>query len=181
MWDAQPPPSSADVAKANAELATAKRGPGWPYGKRDITPTEAQKLVDAAKLLAKKGVAYEKHGRESDLQEADCTGAVGLIYDLAGMRYEGVGGANVAGNADFNSKFRQLGSNEKPQVGDIALWPNRHASMADPNAPPDLKNRESNAWSAYQWGTPFQPANIERMSGIHGQVVYYRYQVSGKP
>jgi cell wall-associated NlpC family hydrolase len=124
MWDAQPPPISADVARANAELAAAKRGPGWPYGKRDITPTEAQKLVDVAKLLAKKQVPYGLHGRASDLQEADCTGAVGLMYDLVGKKYEGVWSTQwFAGEKDFHDKFRKVDieHGEQLQKGDVIV------------------------------------------------------------
>ena len=96
--------SNSTGAKAPAAAPSQASG-----GKRDITPTEAQPLVEAAKFLASKNVPYAKRGRQSDLTSADCTGAVGMIYDMAGMHYEGVGGANVAGNADFKSKFRELG------------------------------------------------------------------------
>ena len=171
--------SNSTGAKAPAAAPSQASG-----GKRDITPTEAQPLVEAAKFLASKNVPYAKRGRQSDLTSADCTGAVGMIYDMAGMHYEGVGGANVAGNVDFKSKFRELGAGEKPQVGDIILWPNKHAAMFDPNATLRAdrpRMTKPDAWSAYMPGVPFGSASVEGMNKWHGAPVYYRYQMNNSP
>jgi len=186
MWAAQPPPSSADVARSNAELAAAKRGPGWPYGKRDITPTEAQKLVDVAKLLATKQVPYGLHGRASDFQEADCTGAVGLMFDLAGKKYEGVWSTQwLAGEKDFHANFRKVDieHGEQLQKGDVIVWYS-HIGLYDPDAGPD----GGNMWNAIDFRTPFGVRNWQAIDnlkktsdGKNYRMGVYRYQVRGKP
>lgn len=192
MWAAQPAPSSADVARANAELAAAKRGPGWPYGKRDITPTEAQKLVDVAKLLQRENVPYQLRGRDSDFASADCTGAVGIMFDMAGKKYEGVGSTHwIAGEKDFNDKFRKLGPNEKPQRGDVIRWYG-HIGLYDPDAGPG----DENLWNAKDFKRPFGTTNWQKLDAYFKQraldnpddpdakyekPTWYRYQVRGKP
>ena len=98
-------------------------------------------------------IAYSKQGLGSNFERGDCTGILSMTYALAGMPYDGVGGATVTGNKDFNSKFRVVDlSKEKMQVGDIALWENDHVAMYDPNAPrhPQATYIATfSAWTAY--------------------------------
>lgn len=102
---------------------------GGAAGRVDINFADGQKITNEASTWI--GTPYALIGPKSIKGVGgDCSGSTYLIYKAAGFPYDYQVAAAFAEYAVKSGLFRQIGTGEQKQDGDILSWPNHMAIYA---------------------------------------------------
>jgi len=155
----------------------------------ELSADEGRKIVAEAKTW--KGVAYGTVGKASSKGpggSADCSGSTWGIYRAAGFPYEYQATATFPAYVKESGRFRELGSNEKQQDGDILYWSGHMAIYSTfttvdvGDAITDRVNKKGARWSqkndmwtaSHPGGSPYGPAEIRTWkNGVLPQTFRY--------
>ncbi|MES2821608.1 MAG: hypothetical protein V4812_21750 [Pseudomonadota bacterium] len=130
-----------------------------------ISKAQGQLVVEAAKTFV--GATYFENGGSRSTEESmDCSGAIWLAYNKAGLP------TSYYDSRSFpsNSKFIRS-PNNTPQQGDVGQW-NGHMLIYDEHA-----GSGKNGWSARRPGINFSAQSTQWWSHL-GQVKWFRYRLS---